>query len=96
MEVSQQESRNARRQRVLKGGKIVFNNHGSVVDCTIRDLSATGAKLVCRDFQAVPDEFELVTMGDNQIRSAIVKWRKADMIGIDFTTEARRAPARKW
>ena len=51
---------------------------------------------VSGDLKAVPDEFELVTISDNQIRSAIVKWRKADMIGIDFTTEARRAPARKW
>jgi len=92
----QTEGRGNRRQRVLKGAKIVFNHNSSVVDCAVKDLSATGAKLVCSDQMAVPAEFNLVTPMDNQMRAARVVWRKDGMIGVEFVGEARRAPPRKW
>jgi hypothetical protein len=90
------EHRIARRQRVLKQGKILFFNNLSIVDCVIRDLSATGAKLICGDQAAVPNEFRLVVLGDNQMRDVRVTWRKGDLIGVTFTSEPRRAPPRKW
>mgnify|MGYP003402947485 FL=1 len=95
-DVDRVEKRVARRQRVLKDGKIVFNQLGSVVDCTIRDLSETGAKLMCKDWRAVPAEFSLVILTDGQIRDARVKWRHSSLIGIEFTSAPRRAPPRKW
>ncbi len=81
----------ARRQRLLKDGKTVFNQLGSVVDCTIRDFSETGAKLMCKDWRAVPAEFSLVTLTDGQIRDARVKWRHSSLIGIEFTSAPRSA-----
>ena len=90
------DSRASLRQRVLKAGKILFNNQAAVINCRIQNISETGAKLVCADQQAVPEEFEFVTVSDNEIRSARVMWRKADLIGIDFTSPPRRAPARNW
>lgn len=66
----------ARRQRVLKQGKIVFFNNLSVTDCTIRDLSETGAKVICGDQMAVPNEFRLVVLMDNTIRDVQVAWRR--------------------
>ena len=41
------DKRSARRMRVLKDGKIVTMNNLSVIDCTVRDLSETGARLLC-------------------------------------------------
>jgi PilZ domain len=95
-EADHEERRNGRRQRVLKDGKIVFNLLGSVVDCTIRDLSEFGAKLMCKDWRAVPEEFSLVTLTDGQMRDAQVRWRQGSLIGIAFTGAPRRAPPRKW
>lgn len=88
--------RKALRQRVLKQGKMLFPNNMSVMDCTIRDLSATGAKLLCSETARVPDEFRLVTPADGMVRDVKVVWRKPDQLGVTFTSEPRRAPPRKW
>ena len=90
------EQRNIRRQRVLKNGKIVFRNNMSVVDCVVRDMSATGARIACYDPAAVPSEFRLVLPADNTIRDVKVVWRRGALIGLRFTSEAKRAPPRKW
>ena len=90
------EQRVARRQRVLKQGRMLFPNSLSAIDCAIRDLSQTGAKLTCADPAAVPDEFRLVVLADMQMRDVKVAWRKPDLIGVHFTSEPRRAPPRKW
>lgn len=88
--------RGAQRTRVLKDGKIVLFGDWSVVDCTVRDWSATGARLRCRHQQAVPNEFRLLLPSDNSIRNVRVVWRRADDIGVMFTSEATQAPPRKW
>ncbi len=85
----------ARRQRVLKQGKIVFFNNLSVTDCTIRDLSETGAKVICGDQMAVPNEFRLVVLMDNTIRDVQVAWRRENMLGVRFTSAGKPAPPRK-
>lgn len=95
-DTSQDNHRIARRQRVLKDGKIVFNANSSVVDCTIRDMSEIGARIICRDQLAVPGDCRLVTLSDNQIRDVKVMWRRGDQLGLRFTGKALRAPPRKW
>jgi hypothetical protein len=90
------ESRSARRLKVLKTGKVVFNNSASVLSCTVRDLSETGAKLVFGEALAdLPDDFKLVFPQDNSSREAKVMWRKGATIGVQFTSESKRAPPRK-
>lgn len=91
-----EDKRAARRSRILKAGKIVSVNYGSVVDCSVRDMSATGALIRCNNLSAVPDEFQLLIQSDNWIRSVKVMWRRNDLAGLQFTGEARRAPPRKW
>jgi hypothetical protein len=90
------EGRVARRQRVLKQGKILLPNNLSVIDCIIRDVSATGAKLLCGDPTAVPNEFRLVVLADGTMRDVKVAWRRPDQVGVHFTSEQRQAPPRKW
>jgi hypothetical protein len=91
-----EELRIARRQKVLKTGKILAPGNLAVVDCTVRDMSETGARLAVGDQMATPNEFRLVVPTDNIMRDAKVVWRRANLIGITFTSEARRAPPRKW
>ena len=38
------EKRKSSRARSLLAGRIIFNNRTSVIDCTVRDISDTGAK----------------------------------------------------
>ncbi len=94
--MSDAESRAAKRLKVLKTGKVVFNNSLSVLTCTVRDLSDTGAKLVFGDAAFdMPDDIRLIFPQDNTMRDAKVMWRKGSSVGIHFTSELRRAPARK-
>jgi hypothetical protein len=86
------ENRIRRRDRVLKRGKILLTNKSSVVDCTIRDMSETGARIICGEQTAVPTEFRFMALGDNIIREAKVMWRRGDQAGIRFTGEARTSP----
>jgi hypothetical protein len=52
--------RNFERRKTLKSAKIVFNKKQSVLDCFVRDLSDTGAKLAVGDLIPVPRNFTLV------------------------------------
>lgn len=85
----------APRNRVLKSAKIVHLSNWSLVDCIIRDISETGAKLIIGDQVAVPNEFRFLVSSENTIRNAQVVWRRGDMIGITFTSEKTGAPVRK-
>jgi len=40
------EARRSGRLRTLFGAQIIFNNRTSVIDCAIKNISATGARLV--------------------------------------------------
>ena len=48
-----EEHRRSPRQRVLKSGRIIYGGGSIVVDCTIRNLSETGARLQERMHVAV-------------------------------------------
>ena len=76
--------REGSRQRVLKGGKIIFAGGSLSVDCTIRNLSATGARLQVPTTVAIPDKFVLMDAHAGTRREARVVWRKADQIGVRF------------
>lgn len=72
------------RRRMLKAGKIVFSRGGSVIDCTVRNVSRTGATLNVQNAVAVPEKFEL-RWGGNAQRCTVV-WRKMDGLGVRFDT----------
>lgn len=80
------------RQRVLKEAKIVSLNHTSILDCRVRDLSASGAKLICAVPLSVPEEFRFWLTGDQSIRPAKVMWRRGENIGIQFLGPPAPAP----
>ena len=66
------------------------------IDCQIRDVSETGAKLLCDSALNIPEEFRLVQLSENTIRGAKVVWRKSQSLGINFTSDAIKAPVRKY
>ncbi len=86
------EKRIAVRRKVLKAVKIISMDMKTVLDCTIRDMSDTGAKLNVEVSAAIPKEFHFYLMSDNSIRDASLIWRRAGQIGVHFTSEPKPAP----
>jgi hypothetical protein len=76
------ENRIARRRRVLKTGRIEFNGNG--IECTVRNISETGAAIeVASSFQC-PLAFVLVIPSDGSIKPCHVVWQKGKWIGVKF------------
>lgn len=76
------ESRTAHRQRTLKGARIVFNGGRSTIDCTVRNLSPSGAKLDVASVVGIPNSFDLSF--DGQLRACRVIWRSLKQLGVEF------------
>lgn len=52
------------RRRVLKAGRIVFNDRRSTIDCTVRSLSKTSAGIDVSNATGVPEKFTLAIRSD--------------------------------
>jgi PilZ domain len=76
------ETRIAPRYRVMKAAKIKFI--GGAIDCTVRDLSTTGAALEVSDQSGIPAKFTLVMPEDGLDLPCQVVWRRAFRIGVAF------------
>jgi hypothetical protein len=77
--------RTAPRQRVLKAGKIAFG--GASIDCTVRNLSETGAALDVVSVVGIPTDFSSVVQSDDTSRKCCVAWRKPNRIGVAFDSD---------
>ena len=71
------------RHRVLKGGHVVVNDGFSTFNCTIRNLSDTGARLRVASVIGIPDQFELV-LDDGRSFGCTVAWRQETELGVQF------------
>ena len=78
------ERRTDERRRVLKAGKIVWNNGSSILDCTLRNVSKTGAMLEVLSALTVPEEFELRWDNNAQRQRCSVVWRKLNLVSVKF------------
>jgi hypothetical protein len=76
------EYRTAPRRRVLKAGSISFG--GGVIDCTIRNISETGAALEVVTPLFIPDKFTLIVPSDGLSPPCRVVWRRECRIGVTF------------
>jgi len=84
METSTQERRiTAARRRALKGAQISFHGLHAAIDCVVRDMSDTGARLSVETSVGIPQTFHLVLEGA-PVRACRVIWRKASQIGVAF------------
>ncbi|HEY1448467.1 MAG TPA: PilZ domain-containing protein [Caulobacteraceae bacterium] len=77
------EQRRAPRQRVILGGKIVLSE-GLSFDCTIRDLSQTGARIGAPRHEALPDEFMLIENKSGTAYRVEVARRETLWVGVRF------------
>ena len=73
--------------RVLRGGKIIFNDRRSVVDCVVRSLSDHEATLTVKSTMGLPQTFDLLINGDKESRPCDVSWQTENRIAVSFWPE---------
>jgi PilZ domain-containing protein len=76
------ERRNAPRMRTLKAAKIILSDKSPRIDCAVRNLSGTGARLEVSTSFGVPTKFDLILDGER--RHCRVAWMNETMIGVSF------------
>jgi hypothetical protein len=77
------EKRRHPRQRVLKRGMLTFGGGGGV-DCTVRNISLSGARVDVASPVGIPAHFHLVIEADQFIRRGHPVWSTERQIGIAF------------
>lgn len=83
------EARSAPRRRMLKSGTIAYSDRHITVACTLRDMSATGARLRVDGSVTAPDTFELLVPLDGLEANCQVVWRAGQELGVKFLTAPR-------
>lgn len=78
------EQRKQPRLRVLLKGRIYFNNGSSSIDCLVRDMSATGARLMLSETATLPEKFDLYILQKERTYRASLRWRREDGVGVTF------------
>lgn len=77
------ERRTAQRHRVLKQGMLAFSDGGGA-DCTVRNMSESGARIEIASPVGLPDTFTLVIAADHFLRHCRAVWSADRRIGVAF------------
>src|SRR3954469_2165656 len=85
------DQRAAPRMRTLIAAKISFNNGQSTLDCLIRNLSDTGAKLIVSAVVTLPECFDLLIPQKSVTRRGRIVWRRGEEMGVRFEEGAPRS-----
>lgn len=91
------EQRRVPRLKTLLSGIIQFDDHKSTMDCTVRSLSAFGARIQLSEAFRIPDAFDLAIPHHDQVHRAKVVWRKGECAGLalsDVEEKPRPVPHR--
>ena len=92
---TQNDGRMSARRRVLKAGIAASNDRHITVACTVRNLSATGARLRTEGSLNIPDTFELIIEADGLEANCEVVWRKGNEVGARFLGAPRMVAAKR-
>jgi len=85
------EHRTAGRTRSLLRGVIIHSNGNSRTECTVRDLSETGARMEISSAVTVPEFFDLFIPLKNTTHRSRIVWRNSTEIGAAFE-DIQRVP----
>ena len=72
------------RRRTLLGARIEFDNRTSTMDCVVRDISDTGARLALASPVVLPETFSLIIEPQHKRYRARVKWQRLSFAGVQF------------
>ncbi len=77
------ERRRYPRIRVQKDAKIVVGTF-SVLNCVVRDISSTGARIEIQDAAGLPDAVDVTFDGGHTFRPCRLRWRSQTETGVEF------------
>jgi PilZ domain len=83
-----EDRRTGQRHRVLKGGTLHFNKGYSSLECVVRDLSETGARIQMGETFGVPSRFTMSISGEDERIEASLRWRNSRSIGLSFLPQS--------
>ena len=65
----------------------MFNNQNSTIDCTVKNISATGAKIDIANTVSIPNTFDLEVPQKGRVYRARLCWRAETALGVEFLDE---------
>ena len=74
--------RSETRRRVLFEGLLVGAGGRIKLTCMVRDLSASGARILISEAVQIPETFEFSIPGQARRWTATVRWRKGGVVGL--------------
>lgn len=77
-------TRQVTRRRVLKAGRLIFNNRHSVTDCTVRSIWENGAEVDVSSTVGIPEEVTLSIKSDNIETLCRVTVRRPTSLEFEF------------
>ena len=87
MTVVRLERRREARSRTVLGARAVFNERFSTMDCRVRDISPSGARLRFGGPPVVPRWFELLLVECGERRRVERIWTAGQDMGVAFVAE---------
>jgi uncharacterized protein YceH (UPF0502 family) len=82
------EKRKSARQKSFLRGIVCPADCNSTIDCLVRDISETGARLKFTSPQSIAENLDLHIPVKGQTFRAKVRWSNVDEIGVSFETNA--------
>lgn len=86
-----QEARRSERVKSFLRAQIIFNQRMSTIDCVVKNISATGAKLALTESIAVPSEFDLYIPQKGRTFRSRIAWRDSTALGVEFLNSNSQA-----
>ncbi|WP_372425059.1 PilZ domain-containing protein [Salinarimonas chemoclinalis] len=90
--VETSEQRTAPRRRALVAARIRYGGGAVTIDCVVRNISETGAKIDISEGVTLPGHFEIVIPQMNVVHRAELRWRRGGEAGIAFLDVAEGEP----
>ncbi|WP_426442628.1 PilZ domain-containing protein [Bradyrhizobium genosp. P] len=79
-----QDRRQGARDKVLYGGVAAVNEHGTTMDCVVRNISDTGACVEFDTAAKLPEEMNLTVARKGRSYLTRLIWRQANKVGLAF------------
>jgi hypothetical protein len=90
------ERRETQRVRILKAGKIIKSGGWGSIECIIKDVSSTGAKIEVDPLFEFPSKFSLLIIKDETLVECELAWRNGRKAGVRFTSEMKQVQLRDY
>jgi PilZ domain-containing protein len=78
------ERRDVTRTRIARNAKIIPPRRGSMINCTVQNITSSGACLKLANTYGLPETFELTFEQGRTRRACRVVWRTNDEVGVAF------------